>query len=134
MQSFVGMSGNGPRLFIECGLPDRQTERMLDVNKRLAVFEGRDWVVCVLVIVGLVAFVVRLRRRLATSIGAWHFIFVAALIVIELILFAQYVVIAITTVGCLRAADASAAPGPAASLRVHRTVSKDWRWMELCYW
>jgi hypothetical protein len=45
----IGVSSNGPGLFVQCGLPDRETKRVFNVDERLAVLE-RDWILIVRIV------------------------------------------------------------------------------------
>jgi hypothetical protein len=54
VKDLISISSDGPGLFVQGGLPDRKTERVFDVDERLAFLE-RDWILVVLILVGGVA-------------------------------------------------------------------------------
>jgi hypothetical protein len=48
MKSLIGISSDGAGLFVQCGLPDWETERVFNVDERLAVLEcDRVFILCV---------------------------------------------------------------------------------------
>jgi hypothetical protein len=51
MKGLIGVSSDRAGLFVQCGLPDGETEWVLDVDERLAVLE-RDWVFILRILVG----------------------------------------------------------------------------------